>query len=594
VNEEGQETHYTTDPYGRTKQVVETVDRSGKTQTIRYDVDARGFVRGEQRQIGGDKWATTSYTYTTAGDLLQTTDAAGLITSYMYDRHGRLKQQQETDTVTGSIRLTSYDYDVMGRQTAVVRPDGSHEISVYDTNGRQVLSIDGLNHATSYRYDEAGSVIEETQYKDGASDLIPANASATTRYVYNGIGNAVIMQDPNGNVTRQSFDRNGQTLSDTRYEHPDFSDESITNRYVYDPRGLLVASTDGNGHSTTYDYDREGQQTRVTDPVGQWVDYEYSPAGFTTAERRPLGRDTEWTYDYRGNVLQEKDALGHIQTFGLDLDGRTNIEFNKLGQATSYNYDTAGRVTGTTTPGQGTYTYAYDAVGNKLAETKPVYGTTTFNYDNRDSLTAVNEPQTRTVYTYDAELNRRSQRDGNNQLTNYAYDEQGRRVAKTVVREAGTDLFTYSYDSNGNLLSETKPGGLTTLYAYDFMDRTIREDYSDGKWVAYTYDKAGNVLTRSSQEGTISYAYYDNNQLKQATYPNGDTIATNTMPTGKSPAKSLTVNVSISATIRPDVRLRIRTRMATRIRTNTTRTATLRRCTIRTVRSQAPSMSRDT
>ena len=57
------------------------------------------------------------------------------------------------------------------------------------------------------------------------------------------------------------------------------------------------------------------------------------------------------------------------------------------------------------------------------------------------------------------------------------------------------------------------------------MNRKTREDYSDGTFLAYTYDKAGNVLTRTGPDGTISYTYYDNNQLKEAVYPNGDKVS---------------------------------------------------------------------
>ncbi|TFE19060.1 RHS repeat domain-containing protein, partial [Cohnella luojiensis] len=32
------------------------------------------------------------------------------------------------------------------------------------------------------------------------------------------------------------------------------------------------------------------------------------------------------------------------------------------------------------------------------------------------------------------------------------------------------------------------------------------------------------MLTRTDKSGTINYSYYDNNQLQQTTYPNGDTV----------------------------------------------------------------------
>ncbi|WP_167747246.1 RHS repeat domain-containing protein [Cohnella luojiensis] len=37
--------------------------------------------------------------------------------------------------------------------------------------------------------------------------------------------------------------------------------------------------------------------------------------------------------------------------------------------------------------------------------------------------------------------------------------------------ESGQDVFEYQYDPNGNVIVEKKPGGLTTQYQYDFMNR---------------------------------------------------------------------------------------------------------------------------
>ena len=455
INEEGQQISYVTDAYGRTKQRVEQVDRTGRTQRIAYSVDAWGNVSEEKRELNDGAWATTVSKYSPEGDLLQTTDPSGLVTDYAYDKHGRLQQLQETDRTTGSVRVTAYGNDIMGRQTSVVQPDGSRERSVYDTMGRGIVSLDGLNHASANHYDLSGNLLEQIEYKEGATDLSPANISTLTRYVVNGAGSTVLVQDPNGNVTRSAYDANGYLVAETNYEHPDLTGEQIVNSYAYDPRGLLLASTDGNGHTTTYGYDAKGQQVLAVDPSGHWVKNEYSPAGFMTAERLPLGRGSEWTYDYRGNKLQEKDPLGNEKRFELDIDGRMSTEYNGLGEATHYGYDNAGQMTSKQTPNAGTYSYQYDSVGNKLAETKPVYGTTSYDYDKRDSLTAVTEPQTKTAYTYDADLNRTSQTDGNTQVTTYAYDELNRRVAKTVVRpESGSNIFVYTYDPNGNLLTE--------------------------------------------------------------------------------------------------------------------------------------------
>ncbi|WP_052475851.1 RHS repeat-associated core domain-containing protein [Cohnella kolymensis] len=548
VKEEGQVIETKTDAYGRVSERIEAVDQSGAVQKFLYKVDAWGNMLEERRQLNDSEWATTTYRYSPEGDLEQQTSSTGLVTEYAYDEHGLLKQITEQNALgNGSIevRVTAYSYDSMGRQIKVVQPDGGQQQTVYDTLGNQVLSFDALNNITEYRYDLAGQTTDIINYKEGTADLSSGNISALIHYVYDGSGNVVLEKDPNGNIIRSVFDAGSNLLQEIHYANPSMSGDQIVNDYKYDPRGLMVASVDGNGHATTYAYDTEGQQTMQTDPVGQWVKFEYSDAGFVTAERRPLARDTEWLYDYRGNMTQEKDALGHIQRFSLDLDGRMETQFNRLGEATQYGYDTVGHMTHKQTPSEGIFSYRYDSAGNKLEEDRPVYGAVRYDYDTRDSLTSVIEPQAavgelKTDYTYDAELNRTSQKDGNSQTTNYDYDELGRRLQKVVVRgESGQDVFEYQYDPNGNVVFESKPGGLTTRYQYDYMNRKTREDFNDGTWYAYTFDNAGNMLTRTDKNGTIEYDYYDNNQLKQTTYPNGDTVVVEYNENGEKVAETI-------------------------------------------------------
>jgi YD repeat-containing protein len=73
--------------------------------------------------------------------LLQTTDPSGLVTDYAYDKHGRLQQSQETDRTTGSVRVTAYGYDVMGRRVAIWNDRSG--LSYTNTAGFGLLKLAG-------------------------------------------------------------------------------------------------------------------------------------------------------------------------------------------------------------------------------------------------------------------------------------------------------------------------------------------------------------------------------------------------------------------------------------------------------------------
>jgi YD repeat-containing protein len=58
--------------------------------------------------------------------------------------------------------------------------------------------------------------------------------------------------------------------------------------------------------------------------------------------------------------------------------------------------------------------------------------------------------------------------------------------------------------------------GLRTIYAYDRADRIKTIQYSDTTPdVAFTYDSAGNVLTRTDASGTTTFTYDAQNRTQQ-------------------------------------------------------------------------------
>ena len=230
--------------------------------------------------------------------MLQSKDAAGLVTDYEYDEKGQLTLETERNPLPGGtvteIRSTAYAYDAAGREVERKLPDGSKERQVYDTLGNHLIVIDAEGNAARMIYDEGGPMSELIQYKKGTNTLEQRNESAHSYYVANGNGDIVLARDPNGNLIRYVYDGGHQVLTET-HSGPDMQGDSITLTYAYDPQGHIVTETDGNGHVTRYAYDAKGQLVRKTDAAGQWTASEYSPAGYQLAERRPLGRDTGWT-----------------------------------------------------------------------------------------------------------------------------------------------------------------------------------------------------------------------------------------------------------------------------------------------------------
>ena len=104
----------------------------------------------------------------------------------------------------------------------------------------------------------------------------------------------------------------------------------------------------------------------------------------------------------------------------------------------------------------------------------------------------------------------------NGKRVNFEYDLRGQLLA--VKDASGNDLERYTYDPAGNRLSKTI-NGVTTTYSYDEANQLIRSTVN-GEITYYEYDAAGRMI----QAGDKSYIYNGNNKVSEVRQ-NGETIA---------------------------------------------------------------------
>ena len=104
----------------------------------------------------------------------------------------------------------------------------------------------------------------------------------------------------------------------------------------------------------------------------------------------------------------------------------------------------------------------------------------------------------------------------NGKRVNFEYDLRGQLLA--VKDTSGKDLERYTYDPAGNRLSKTI-NGLTTTYTYDKANQLVTSTVN-GVTTHYKYDAAGRMI----QAGDKKYIYNGNNKVV-AIWQNGDIIA---------------------------------------------------------------------
>lgn len=473
----------TTDPLGNVataeynapgKKIAE-VDKNGNRTEYKYD--ANGNLIRTMNPDG----TTEVDTYDANGNRLTATDRAGRVTQYAYDalKYGDPEKSNRNRLICilySDGARSGFEYDALGRMTAAIDENGNRTEYEYDGAGRMIRTIDGLGNETTFAYD--------------------AN------------GNQISLTDANGNTMLFNYDALGRLIKTT---FPDGTISTTAYAPARDDIKRKLSETDQAGKSTLYDYDALGRLTRITDAMGNIITYTYDAVGNRVAQTDALGRTTSFTYDALNKVLTRTLPLGQTEVFTYDANGNRVAKTDFNGNTTAYTYDAMNRLIRKQYPDATEATFAYTAMGKQKTVTDS-WGTTSSTYDERDRILSITHPDGSTIsYTYDKSGNRASVTVPSGK-TAYTYDALNR--LSSVIDPDGR-MTTYTYDGVGNLTKMTYPNGAIALYTYDSLNRLVslvNRDFSDAMISSYTYvlGAAGNRLKVTENSGrTVAYTYDD-------------------------------------------------------------------------------------
>jgi len=440
-------------------------------------------------------------TYSPDGSLHSVTDAAGRVTSFVYDPNRRC--------VGFSL------------------PDGRQAKYVYDGQGNLTQAIDLLGTTVLYEYDD----------KDSLTRMVVARDQKTTTFTYqdNGQGKYLAgVTDAAGNSVRYELlsvtprhvrvtDPEGQPTS--YYSMP----QGYTERVV-DPlgntvvtgyaNGLPVSFTNANQQTSRMEYDAYGNMIRLTDPLGAvWVN----------------------TYDNNDRLISKTDPLGAVWQYGYDARGNLVRSVSAQGRAFSREYDNKGQLIALVNAGGNKSTFAYDRFGNRTVVTHPLGDITKHAYDgyglNRVATTDANGNTTKYEYDPNHRLTRLIHPDGTSRMYDYdccvgtaVIDENGHKVSTKrdpllqIMEEydalGNANLFVY--DRNMRQVKVQDPLGHTWKLAYDPAGRMVQWADPFGDIGRLAYDPEGNLTSLWDERGNKTGFVFDgNNQLTGTTDPLG-------------------------------------------------------------------------
>ncbi|MGY4829032.1 PKD domain-containing protein [Sphaerotilaceae bacterium SBD11-9] len=463
----------------------------------------------------GEPWNPTDFNFTDAQGVKYLV-REGVGVQSMTDPYGNTVTYGSGGMQHSSTLAVQLQRDAQGRITRATDPAGRSLTYAYNSAGELASVTDRLGQVTYFQYDTA------TQ-QAGSGD----SGSRNSAHLLSSI------TDPRGQVV---------------------------GRLQFDDYGRLLGNADANGQSATQTFDEASNQQRVVDRRGNASTYTFDAAGNITRIVDARGGITDLTYDANGNELTRRDPLGNVVTKTYDpVTGKQLTERDPLGRVTTTTYSTGAKdferqnpVTVTDPLGRVT-TYGYPAGLDKVpgsvpsSITEPLGRVVNIGRDNRGNFTALNVAGIATSYGYDSRGRRTRETDGQGNVTNFTFDDNGneltRSVTRTVAGVTRTETTTRVYDTDNRVIQETDATGAvrsstyngagkvatstdalgrTTRYTYDANARLVRTDYPDGGNEQIEYDANGNQTALIDRLGRSTRMSYDElNRLVLTQYPDG-------------------------------------------------------------------------
>jgi len=436
--------------------------------------------------------------------------------TYTYDNLGRKKtetlKRRTSPTNTTLIDLTtSYDYDALDRVIKVTDSLGNEVINRFDANG--------MPWQVTHRYKRSNDTFEErnvvTRTFD-AADRVKTEADAqgnTTTYAYDDAGNVIAVTDAEGHTTRFEYDamnRRTAVVDATGYR----------TETSYNLRGDVVGVNNANDEKASFEIDELGRKKATIDAKGYRSEFQYDENGNLTCvidanaqaglkPKNTLGCTEHRAYDELNRVIKITDSLNGETSFTYDLLGNRLTVTDAEAKIWSFAYDDLGRLSSETDHSAKAIAYRPDQAGNVYEKTDRLNEVTRYTFDNGNRLTRVDylKDNTAETFGYAPAGNRNAAANGNVSYT-FTWDSLNRLERKDDSRGR---FMAFSFDKVGNILSKTTYQGSTTAYVYNAANRLVMLRNPDYTQVDYQYDPAGRLLSRVTANGARLTQQFDAN-----------------------------------------------------------------------------------
>jgi len=537
----------TTYGYDAAHRLTTITDALGNT--IQYTLDASGNRKQEQTFASGSTTPsrTLTRTYNTLGQLTKVIDGLNQTifdasAGSSYDGNGNLLQSSDANGI-----VHQQSYDALNR--LVQRIDNLNGTDAATKNTTTIQHWDALDRLTQVT--DPSSLVTTYGY-DGLSNPISQSSpdTGTSHASFDAAGNMLSRTDAKGITVSHSYDALDRRLSDS------YADSTLNASYHYDDPESVVScsavSSPANpiGHltrivestvTTTWCYDRNDHlalQTQLTAGHTDPTEFIISGAGRVQGRIAPDNVGAFYQYDSAGRAT----TVTISPRSGID-NGSTPIQnatYLPFGPMTSYqlnyqtitrNYDANYALTDITSAALNLH-FALDPMGNIIAEGNTAGASPaveSYSYDPLNQLKAITQGSTAIEsLTYNPTGDRLSKAGGALATGTYGYDA-GTHHLSSIGSAART------YDANGNTIGASS-AGQTWGYGYNGRNRLTVVQAGGATVGTYTYNALGQRIQKTTTVPTITTQrfFYDEQSHLIGEYTEGgnnrDTIWLGDMP----------------------------------------------------------------
>lgn len=466
-----------TDNGGRTRtthsnaagQVIEVIDDLGTSTEFTYNQNG---VRTSAINASGTAFqSTVTYTVDVLGRVLAQNDPDHGIYTYTYDALGQ-KLTEVTPKMAAASQSLSFAYDLLGRMTSRVEPEGTTTWT-YDNSAGGNLGIGKLHSESMTGFSRT---YEYASHGDGRPTKLTTVIGANTY------------------VSETTYDNIGR-VSTVTYPSSTSYTTGFQIQNTYNALGFLERVQDANTTDVYYQFLNSNERGQMTQ---QWLgDGSTLTQGYETNSSRPTSQST----------VVNSTSLQHF-TYAWDSNGNMSSRTDVVhGMTESFTYDNLDRLTSAQVGTATLIDFGFDIVGN-ITEKSDV-GDYTYNLTQPHAVGSITQGGSSNSYNYDANGNMGSSTDTDLPTSTWASYNKPTQIAKGSV----TYDFKYGPDRNRyEKVHTTSSATATTHYLGD-----MEVVYGTSTEYRHLIRAAGTVIAVLKDTGTTSTDYLHRDHLGSLT-----------------------------------------------------------------------------